>query len=75
VTELLAHTRPEVGDFSVGPGGASSGGDSGSSSDGEWGKGAGGGEGGQGAAAGLPLPWPAGSEAVRLVGVVALRRR
>ncbi|KAI8477134.1 MAG: hypothetical protein J3K34DRAFT_498662 [Monoraphidium minutum] len=74
VSELLAHTRPEVGDFCVGGGGggadsegSSSGGGS-SLESGEWG-----GEGGGGAA--LPLPWAAGSDVVRLVGVVALRRR
>jgi hypothetical protein len=91
-TELLRHTRPEVGDFAVGDGGGrgssddEGGGASGSSAGGslesaEWGQGAaqgvsvvGVGVVGGGAEA-LPLPWLPGSEAVRLVGVIALRRR
>jgi hypothetical protein len=66
--ELLAHTQPEVGDLCTGDAGdASASTSSGSSLES-------GDEDGD-AGGGLPRPWPSGSDVVRLVGVVALRRR
>ncbi|GBF92616.1 hypothetical protein Rsub_05230 [Raphidocelis subcapitata] len=62
VTELLAHTAPEVGDF-AGPASGAAASDGSSLESGDEGEGA------------LPQPWPAGSDVVRLVGIVALRRR